>query len=400
MKNPLKNCSRVITHRHCPLCDCNEGFLLIDLYYALFDDSPLSCPMHLIACSDCGFIFYDTESEEPAFNAFYKDHYFIHAYGSNLHDYQRGHDTYQKLSELFKSIGLDASSSILDVGCGQGQLIQSLKYNGFENVAGLELCQDYVQHLISQGGEAYVGSALDIPLRNVDLLIYKHIFEHFYQVHNVMEKAVSSLSPEGYIFVAVPDSSRYGEFTDYSPLHFFTLEHINHFDLHHLEAIFAVHGMTLVHVSSQLLNIAEDYPVPILSCLFQKQSLCEKRKVVPDFDLAQKMDRWLISQNTLATERLEYLRKSQKKVYIWGLSYRTSMYLAMSPLKKCNIQGFFDIDERKQKKTLLKKKVFSPDKLMEIDKDSAVVIGVGPSSKSMTKYLLEKGFCGEIIRLI
>ena len=94
------------------------------------------------------------------------------------------------------------------------------------------------------------------------------------------------------------------------------------------------------------------------------------------------------------------LQMSQRKVYVWGISYRTSMYLAMSPLKDCNIQAYVDIDQRKQQKKIGNKNILHPDILNGLADDVTVVIGVGPSSRSMQKMLGDNGFYGEIIRLL
>lgn len=388
--------------RPCPLCMAKESYKLLDLNYALFDDSPLNSQMLLNSCSHCGFVFFDTKSNENDFDIFYKDHYFIHAYNSTQHDYQTKNECYSNLPELFTKHGIIKSCRIIDVGCGQGQLIRSLRLNGFTNIAGIELCRDYVDGLNKEGIEAYYGSALDIPIKKetADLLIYKHIFEHFYDLHTAIEKAIELLVPGGHIFVAVPDCQRYNNFKEYSPLHYFTVEHINHFDLHHVESLFAAHGMTMEHTETQMLDISEDYPVPIMSCLFRKQTPPVSAEAKPDFGLALNMAKWFERCRDLNTRELQRLQATQKEVYVWGISYRTAMYLAMSALKDCNIQGFFDIDVRKRNKHLLNKQILSPDTISSLNDDVAVVIGVGPSSISMVNQLSSQGFKGEIVRLI
>ncbi len=398
----LQNFRQIESIRQCPLCHYSQSNRLIDLEYALFDDSPIDSRMHLSACGHCGFVFYDTVSKEDDFRNFYSNHYFIHAYYSVSHDYQSDTECYSDIAQLLKNYGLSSTSRIVDVGCGKGQLIRSLKHYGFDNITGIELCQDYVKGLKAEGMEAYLGSALDMPIRKeeADLLIYKHIFEHFYDLHSAAKAAYEHIAPGGYLFVAVPDAAFYNSCKEYSSLHYLTIEHINHFDLHHIESLFGTYGLKLENSVTRMLDISEDYPVPIMSCLFSKPINPEAVELKPNFELAENMIHWLETSDSLSNKELENLQKSQREIFVWGLSYRTAMYLAMSPLKDCNIKAFIDIDPRKQEKTLLNKNVISPDILNSLNDDITIVIGVGPSSRAMMEQLRNQGFKGDIIRLL
>jgi SAM-dependent methyltransferase len=400
--NNFHSCTSTKTFRPCPVCSTMQGYFLLDLKFALFDDSPLPSIMKLTCCAHCGMIFYDTTAEESDFIHFYQDHYFIHAYNSPIHDYQANTDCYLDIAEIFKLKGIKPSSRIVDVGCGMGQLIRSLKSFGYKNVAGLELCQEYVQALNQQGEEVYYGSAFDCSIgeEKADVLIYKHIFEHFLTPKPAIKTAIDQLTPKGFLFIAVPDTAFYNSHSGYSPLHYLTFEHINHFDLHHLVMLFGKYGLTLEHSYTRQLDIGEDFPVPILSCLFRKGSCSSPEAQKSNFDLAESMFDWLNKVADLNSHELKELKESKRKTYIWGLSYRTSMYLGMSELSNCNIEAFIDIDPRKQQRTMLSRKISSPEILEGIPDTATVVIGVGPSSRSMMQQLRDQGFKGQVIRLI
>ena len=109
---------------------------------------------------------------------------------------------------------------------------------------------------------------------------------------------------------------------------------------------------------------------------------------------------WLNDFSDLNNNELKELKDSRRITYVWGLSYRTAMYLGMSDLPHCNIEAFIDIDPRKQQKTILNKKISPPETLKNIPHDATVVIGVGPSSRSMMQQLRDQGFKGQVIRLI
>ena len=62
----------------------------------------------------------------------------------------------------------------------------------------------------------------------VDFLILAGVLEHVRDVRLALKKLKKMLSLEGYIFITVPDASRYPEGKD-APFQEFSLEHINFF---------------------------------------------------------------------------------------------------------------------------------------------------------------------------
>ncbi len=394
-------CKTNSAKRQCPICHAATNYHLFDLHYTLFDDTPLPGLMSVVACCRCGFVHYDTSASEKDFNDFYARHYAIHAYGSDTSDYQKDKNYLRGISRFLIEGGVDKQAHIADLGCGQGQLIRFLAQEGFSNLLGIELCAGYVEQLVKDGIPARVGSVLDTftGAEKKDVLIYKHIFEHLYDISEAAKSAAGNLNPGGFLFIAVPDASRYNEFSDYAFLHYMTIEHINHFDRHHLQTLFRNFGFSLVHNESKMLDIAEDYPFPILTCLFKKDLAPMNDFPDGNFALADRMLDLFEDSHDLNTPALLNLRNTPGRIYVWGLSYRTCMYLAMSELKNCRIEAYVDIDPHKQGKIMNGHKVLSPDILEDCTADDTLVIGVGPSSTKMEALIRQKGFRGNIIRL-
>lgn len=398
----LENCRKYTAKRLCPICYGAVNYRLFDLHYDLFDDSPLSEIMHVSACCQCGFVYYDTSTSEIDYNEFYAHHYFIHAYNSENSDYQSNQNYLKGIINFLLDGGVRKDAHIADLGCGQGQLLRALSQEGFVNLTGVELCVEYSEQLIRDGIDARTGSALDTfeAHQKKDVLIYKHIFEHFYDISSATRIAAENLKSGGFLFIAVPDACRYNEFYKYSFLHYLTIEHINHFDLKHIQILFQKFGFSLVNHESRMLDIAEDFQFPILTCLLRKNRSDRENFLLGDFALANKMFNWFKESQDLNTLALQELKECKGLIYVWGLSYRTMMYLSMSELKNCRIEAYVDIDQRKQNKFINGKKVVSPDILKNCTEQDTIVIGVGPSSVKMEHLILEKGFLGEIIRLM
>jgi SAM-dependent methyltransferase len=356
--------------------------------------------MKLVSCVKCGFVYYDGDYEDSDLELFYQKHYYINSYQLRAeHPAEKEYN--EKSIDILLANGVCLNATVVDVGCGPGHLLNQMRVRGFNDLAGVELSNDYVKELEQNGFSAYHSSSIKLPIPEniqVDCFIYKNIFEHLFSLHETVSEIRQKIAIGGTVFVEVPDAAIYDHCKQYHPLHYFTLEHINHFDRAHLQNLFVEYGFKLIDNGTRMLDIAEKYPIPIMYCMFRYTGEPEGSKV-PDFQLAEKSTYWLESGAAFEKPELQKLRMSGKSVYVWGLSYRTLMQCAMSPLKDCSIKYFVDIDSRKQGLTINGNIVVSPDVLQNASSDEAVVIGVGPSSSKMQQTLVDMGFVGEIIVL-
>jgi len=385
--------------RTCPICGHAHATALSELRFPLFDDTPIAGAVTLVACAHCGFVYYDTSSSSDDFDRFYRDHYLVRSY-----DLRKTHPAEVAYLDDTVSILLDGGVSpqglMVDVGCGPGHLLARLQQRGFERVRGLELCEAYVDEMRAEGIPADVASAaaFDLGEERADCLIFKNIFEHFLDFEPVLDSIDAALKPGGHLFIEVPDAARYGAFPDYQPLSYLTLEHVNHFDPAHLEALFAARGFETVRSGSRMLDIAEKFPVPIQHILMRRTAGAG-RPPASDFSLRDMLRQRVPDPARFVSPELESLRLRRTPTHVWGLSYRTLAWLGMSALADCNIVSLVDSDERKQRRTLLGLPIASSELLKHLDRGEAVVIGVGPSSGQMQSLLAEWGFQGQTIVL-
>ena len=101
---------------------------------------------------------------------------------------------------------IDRNASILDVGCGDGELLRWLVELGFNDVNGIDpYAQDY------KGNYSIVAS--DIRNYNTgkmyDMITMFHVLEHLDDQKEVISKAVKLLKPDGFIVVMLPFFSQY-----------------------------------------------------------------------------------------------------------------------------------------------------------------------------------------------
>ena len=86
---------------------------------------------------------------------------------------------------------IENKSNVLDVGCGDGTLMELLKKTKNANVRGLELNKDNVKRCISKGLPVIEGNAetelIQFPNNSFDYVILSQTLQAFFQPENVIK---------------------------------------------------------------------------------------------------------------------------------------------------------------------------------------------------------------------
>ena len=120
-----------------------------------------------------------------------------------LMQYFQPHD---KLPSLrYTKVNLD--SKILDVGCGTGHLLHSMKEAGFKNLLGIDpFNKQDIQY--NNGLKIEQKSIHKLARQNLegdwDLIMFNHSFEHVPDQQEVLEKTYQLLKPDGICMIRVP----------------------------------------------------------------------------------------------------------------------------------------------------------------------------------------------------
>lgn len=95
-------------------------------------------------------------------------------------------------------------SKILDVGCGAGHLLHSMQEAGFKNLLGVDPF-NAKQLNYDNGLNIEPKSIHDMSGENEwDLIMFNHSFEHVFDQHEVLEKVMTLLKPNGVCMIRVP----------------------------------------------------------------------------------------------------------------------------------------------------------------------------------------------------
>lgn len=97
---------------------------------------------------------------------------------------------------------LHSNSRVLDVGCGAGHLLRSLRSAGLRKVLGID---PFVEHDITLDGQRLVqkGNLEDVA-GPFDLVMFHHSFEHMPDPVATLQRAHRLIAPGGHCIVRVP----------------------------------------------------------------------------------------------------------------------------------------------------------------------------------------------------
>jgi hypothetical protein len=155
--NMIKNKKLI---RICPICCCSNGTVLHTQRFLLPEGHLLPNKYDVVNCNNCGLVFADTSANQDIYDRFYvemskyEDVQTASGGGDNPYDLNRLNQT---ANDIERIITKNKSTEILDIGCGNGGLIQILKERGYKHVIGLDLSETCVSTMRNKGIEAYNG---------------------------------------------------------------------------------------------------------------------------------------------------------------------------------------------------------------------------------------------------
>ena len=104
------------------------------------------------------------------------------------------------LKEAF--LGITISSPILDFGCGQGELLQTLNYFGFRNLTGADA---FIEHdIVYPNGVTIYKKPLAEIADKFDLVMLHHSFEHLPDPAESLSHIHRILNPDKFCLIRIP----------------------------------------------------------------------------------------------------------------------------------------------------------------------------------------------------
>lgn len=380
-------------HRACPVCrSCDGVEVLHTQEFVLAAGHILPRRYDVVACGACGFVYADVAVGQSTFDEYY-------AQMSKYEADYAGVDApmFADRAAWIRSIAGDADAALVDVGCGNGQLLLRLRDLGFRDLTALDPSEDCIRAIRARGIDSEVGSLLALPrMRRFDVLILSGVLEHLWDLPGSMRAVDSMLNPEGRLVVFVPDASRYADYDDV-PFDYFNIEHVNHFDEVSLIDLGLRHGLNVIELKKTEIELAGTRQ-PVIHCAYRKSAsgACDWRR-----HAAGAVRRYVTQtgRRRKVDAILREVRARAQSVAVWGAGNYASRLLATSELGDCDIVCFVDNDRHKQGTVLAGRPVVAPGEIANLGKDVAILVAASVFHKDIVAQVEALGLENEVIVL-
>ncbi|MDR1462177.1 MAG: methyltransferase domain-containing protein [Azoarcus sp.] len=377
--------------RPCPVCGKNQAEILTTMRYAVLERSPLPAASDIVCCLACGMVYADT----PGTQADYDRHYAGFAAYEQTNGIGSGTDENdaRRIEEsadwLAARIGAK-NARIIDIGCAQGGLLKALSRRGFSSLAGIDPSARCVERLKAAEIPAWQGYLGHLPAEcgKGDLVVISHVLEHVVDVAGTLSALHKLLTPEGKVYIEVPDAAGYHNMAGTLPFQFIHQEHINHFDLPHLAMLCTLHGFGVSEIVRKSIGDRHDidldggrggdFALGILLIQDKQNKLSAPSTCREDrAGLKRHIATYILeSQRLLAAQAASSLSIEIKNrpIALWGAGMQTQRILATPGWKETNIVAIVDRDPNKQGKSLAGCIIEPPEKGLRHLPDNTLVI--------------------------
>ena len=238
----------MITYTNCPVCKSEK----ITVLFAAEDYTVSHEKFSVYQCLNCTHLFTQNIPAQNEIGKYYaSENYISHSNTqtgivNRLYHLVRKKTLTAKLQLIQKETAKE-TGKILDIGCGTGAFLNTMKLNGWETT-GLE--PDETARKKAQ--ELYNVTPLpspeifNLPYNTYDAITLWHVLEHVHQLHEYVEQLKNLITDNGRIFIAVPnytshDAQHYGNaWAAYD-----VPRHLYHFSPASMKNLVEQHGLTI-----------------------------------------------------------------------------------------------------------------------------------------------------------
>jgi 2-polyprenyl-3-methyl-5-hydroxy-6-metoxy-1,4-benzoquinol methylase len=242
----------MINYFQCPVCKCEH----LKKFLSVKDHSVSQEQFEILQCQNCSFCFTQNIPEQENIGKYYaSENYISHS------DTQQG--IVNKLYHVVRKITLNSKKNliqketllstgkILDIGCGTGAFLQTMKNAGWD-ITGLEpdaAAREKAKSLYDIEPQPSP-ELFNFSENKFDAITMWHVLEHVHQLQEYIAQLKKILTPNGKIFIAVPnyisyDAEYYGEnWAAYD-----VPRHLYHFSPQSMQQLMQQHGLKIKQIN-------------------------------------------------------------------------------------------------------------------------------------------------------
>ena len=241
----------MIHYTHCPVCAADK----IAPQLTAKDYTVSQQQFSIWHCNNCTVRFTQDVPEQNAIGAFYQsDNYISHSdtkkgIVNSLYHLVRSRTLNAKRKLIIDKVGM-MKGEILDIGCGTGAFLNTMKTAGW-GITGLEPDDT----AIKKAAELYNIQA-QLPEKLFELkpstyhaITMWHVLEHVHELHAYIKQLHNLLTPQGKIFIAVPNYTSYdaGLYNEHWAA-YDVPRHLYHFSPQSMQHLLAQYSLTLTAI--------------------------------------------------------------------------------------------------------------------------------------------------------
>lgn len=239
----------MIRYTHCPVCKSDS----IQPALKATDHTVSQEEFSIWHCSNCTARFTQDVPEQEDISSYYASaDYISHSDTkegiiNSLYHLVRKRTLASKRKLVVKQTGVD-KGEILDIGCGTGAFLDTMKKAGW-NTTGLEpdaAARVKAVELYDINPQEPL-KLFELPAASYQSITMWHVLEHVHQLHEYIEQIATLLAEKGKLFIAVPnytskDAAIYGE-------HWAAYDvprHLYHFSPQSIEKLLKTYNLKLI----------------------------------------------------------------------------------------------------------------------------------------------------------
>lgn len=215
----------------------------------------------IVRCKNCGLVRSLEIIDRKQLNKLYKDSHFT--YSSMT---EKLKETY---SLLLKEAGkyVPSKKSFLEIGCGNGFMLEEAKKLGYKKVSGVEPSIDAISHAEKSIKDDIINSIFDentFKNTKFDIICTFQVFDHIPDPNSFLKTCYKFLKPEGVILLMNHDANSFSAklFGEKSPI--FDIEHTYLYDQSTIKKILKKNNFQVKKVYSPLAIMSIRYITRLL----------------------------------------------------------------------------------------------------------------------------------------
>jgi len=247
---------------YCPIC-ADAGRLIRSAEFSQRASLPMQVGVYV--CANCSFGF-----NHPRHDQAYKQYYASHQNDQLSQNWQISESErkrYQdQISVLRQYLSNDRALRVLDFGCGQGGLLHTMAL-GYERHHYFG-CDANAQTHRREDGVSFHRDLAELA-GSFDVIVLSHVVEHLIDFGD-LSKIENLLSPDGIVYIEVPNAGAYEYYSRREFLYYFDRLHVNHFTSRSLAKIGSACKLVPVELGDQRFGYKDGKLFPAIYAVFAR----------------------------------------------------------------------------------------------------------------------------------